>query len=366
MGTHKPRILHLAFEDYKKPGSGGGAIRTREINQRLATDFDITVLTSRYKGCKTRTENGVTYKHIGLRLGNFGSMLSYFAAIPFALFRHKADLIIEDFAAPISSMLLPLWTRRPHIAVVQWLNAREKSQQYHLPFWIFEYFGLKLHKNYIAVSNDLKAQIKAANPKAKVTVIGNGIDSELFNQPISENRKDILYIGRIERAQKGIDILLEAYAEIALTTSDKLLIAGDGNDVEWLKQRIIELKLEYQVILLGRLGGIEKANALSSAKVVAMPSRFETFGIVAVEALACGTPVVAFDIPCLREVVPTDLGSVVPTFEVSAYAKQLSQYIDSKNFNQEIARKRRDFALQYNWDDIAHTQADVFNNMIGH
>lgn len=358
--SDKPRVLHLGFQDFRQPGSGGGAVRTHEINRRLAPDFDVTVLTTRYADSQDRVEDGVRYVHVGRAWGYFGSILTYFGAVPFALRKHRADLVVEDFAAPFSSCLSPLWTRRKMVAMVQWLNAREKSRQYHLPFWLVEKWGLRLHHRYIAVSSDLADKIRLGSAGADVTVIANGVPAESFGIELHQPRRDVLFVGRLEREQKGLDLLLEAYAQIATLTADNLLIMGDGPDETWLRGRIAELGLTERVQLLGRREGADKDAALATARVVAMPSRFETFGMVAVEALAAGAPVVAFDIPCLQEVVPPELGALVPAFDVAALGAALL----AADSSPELEERRRAFARRYDWDCLAVEQGRVYTALL--
>ncbi|MDR0359572.1 MAG: hypothetical protein LBJ87_08940, partial [bacterium] len=94
------RILHLAFDDVHRPGSGGGAIRNHEINRRLAQRHEVTAVTVTYPGCRERIEGGVRYVQAGRRLGYFGSILTYFAAMPLVIWKHRSDLVVEDFVAP--------------------------------------------------------------------------------------------------------------------------------------------------------------------------------------------------------------------------------------------------------------------------
>ena len=98
--------------------------------------------------------------------------------------------------------------------------------------------------------------------------------------------------------------------------------------------------------------GAAKFALLGSARVVAVPSRFETFGIVALEAAATGAPVVAFDIDCLREVVPDACGRRVPPFDVDAYADALvATYRDTALVSDDA--ERRAFARGFDWDAAA-------------
>jgi len=203
------RIVHLAFEDWRKPGSGGGAVRTREVNERLARRHDLTVLVTRYRGARERVEGGVRYVPVGLPLGYWGGILSYFVFLPFSARRRGADLLVEDFAAPIGSVLAQLWIRRPLVAVVQWLNAEEKARQYHLPFHLVQARGVRRHCRFIAMSGDLAARLRATNPAAQITVIPNGVPAAAFTVTAPRGN-DVLFLGRLEIAQKGLDLLLSA------------------------------------------------------------------------------------------------------------------------------------------------------------
>jgi len=353
------RILHLAFDDPHRPGSGGGAVRNHEINRRLAARHDVTAVTVSYPGARERLEDGVHYVQAGLPLGYFGAILTYFAAMPFVLGRHRSDLVVEDFAAPFGSWLAPLWTRRPVIGQVQWLAAREKSRQYRLPFFVFERWGVRVHRTLIAVSNDLAARLRGLNPDADVVVLPNGLDDGIW-QVGSRRRRDAVYLGRLEIAGKGLDMLLQAFASIADRTDARLLIAGDGPDQGTLSRMIETMGLGRRVRLLGRVTGRRRFELLANAQIVCMPTRYETFGLVALEALGCGTPVVAFDIPCLRELLSPATAVTVPAFRVDAYAEALEQLLTDPERCRQMGERGREAARGFDWDGIAERQEQVY------
>jgi glycogen synthase len=359
-GSTRLRILHLAFEDHRRPGSGGGAARTHEINRRLARRHDIRVVTSSYPGCAERIEDGVHYVQIGLPLGYVGSILTYFMALPAAVWRHPSDLVVEDFAAPFSSALVPLWTRRPVVGMVQWLFAREKSRQYRLPFFLVEEVGVRLHRRMIAVSADLADRLRGMNPRARIDVVPNGVDGEMRGCRSSRTREHLLYLGRIEIAQKGLDMLLRAYAAVAPLTTADLVIAGDGPDREAVHALSAQLGVASRVRFLGRVSGTAKREALSSALLVCMPSRYETFGMVALEALACGTAVLAFDIPCLREIVSPRCGVLVPAFDEQALASSMRTMLGQPQALRTMGEAGLETAAGFDWDDLAARQETIY------
>ncbi|NMO92530.1 glycosyltransferase family 4 protein [Actinomycetospora sp. TBRC 11914] len=385
-------VLHLAFEDPAMPGSGGGALRTAEIDRRLAAaGHHVTVLTGRYPGATDRVERHGTgsvswvHPHVGRGRTRLTRLLPYMAAAFLAARRAgrrrpgddtgpgPVDLVVEDFFAPISSMAIPAWTRVPVVGVVQWLNAREKARQYHVPVHWVERWGVRTHRRIVAVSHGVGAATQALTPRAEVAVIGNGVDPVAFTvapRPVDE-RADVVFVGRLEIAQKGLDLLLDAWALAAPRLEGDLLLAGAGPDEAALRERAAELGITDRVRFLGWVAGRDKAELVAGARVAAVPSRFETFGIVAAEALAVGTPVVAYDIDCLREVVPAEGGVLVPRdgptddgFDVAAYAAALVSVAGDDPWRAVVCRRGPEMARVHDWDTLAATQDAFYRRVV--
>jgi glycosyltransferase involved in cell wall biosynthesis len=358
------RILHLAFEDPRRPGSGGGSVRTREVNRRLAARHEITAVTAKFPGWRDRTEDGVRYLHAGVEAGYVASVASYFLALPWLARRLDYDLLVEDFGAPISSALAPWWSKAPCVAMVQWLFAREMARKYHLPVHLVERLGVRSHRCMIALSEDLAARLRAANPGAQVEVIPEGVDPQAF-EAVAERRPAAVYLGRLDIHQKGLDHLVDAFAMAAPSTTARLVIAGDGPDRDALVERCRRLGIGRRVEFPGRLEGAAKFALLASAQVVCMPSRYEAFGIVAVEALACGTPVLASDIDCLRQVVPPGAGRLLPAGDAAAYAAALVELLERPEACLAMGERGRRFARRFDWDEIAAHQEEVYLRAAG-
>jgi glycosyltransferase involved in cell wall biosynthesis/O-antigen/teichoic acid export membrane protein len=363
VSQERPRILHLAFEDPARPWAGGGSVRTEEIDRRLAGHFRVTVVCARYPGSRPRVENGVRYVHIGVPGGQRINLLSYFAMLPWALLRYPSDLVVEDFAAPFSSVAVPWLTSRPVIGMVQWLFAQEKSAQYRLPFHLVERIGLASHRNLVAVSEDLAIVLRRRNPRARVLVAENGLPDEAFATR-ERQRRDILFLGRLEIAQKGLDILIQAFADIAEGTAAALVIAGSGPDEARLRVLASSLGVAERVTFAGHVPPADRFDLLASAELVAMPSRYETFGMVAAEALAVGTPVVAFDIPCLRSVVSAEGGVLVPPFDSDAFAAALTDLLHDEARKERLGQAGPDVVRHLRWDAVAERQRDFFAEVL--
>jgi glycosyltransferase involved in cell wall biosynthesis len=290
-------------------------------------------------------------------------MLSYFAGLPWALVRYPGDLVVEDFAAPFSSVAVPWLTGRPVIGVVQWLFAQQKSSEYRLPFHLVERVGLASHRHLVAVSEDLAAELHHRNPRARVLVIQNGLPDEAFLSR-DKPRSGILYLGRLEIAQKGIDLLVQAFALVAWSTGRTLMIAGSGPDEAKVRGLADSLGIGDRVVFLGHVAAADRFDLLASAELVAMPSRYETFGMVAAEALAVGTPVVAFDIPCLRSILSSSSGVLVPPFDTDAFAAALVRVLDNDQLKSRLGDVGKATVDHLRWDGIASVQENMYARIL--
>lgn len=372
------RVLHLGFEDPTRPGAGGGSRRTHEVNRRLVADgVHVTVLCAAYPGARTHCSDGVEYRPLGRRvLGRrvrgrevhpFLAQLGYFALVVSTLWwqvrRHHPDVVVEDFAAPFSSVAVPRLTRVPVVGVVQWLFAAQKSKRYHLPFLRVESFGVASHHHLVAVSHDLAAELRERNPRAEIIAVPNGVEPrpepgpEVLPRPA---RTQLVYLGRLEIDQKGLDLLLEAYGRVADRVNADLWLAGDGPDTPRVRELARRHGVADRVHLLGSIHGSRRFDLLAEARLVLIPSRYETFGMVAAEALSVGSPVLAFDIPCLAELVTPAVGRVVPAGDVAAYADALAALAGDPDTCRELGAAGPASVAHLDWDRIATEQLAVY------
>lgn len=362
------RILHIDPDDMDNPLSGGGPIRTYQIYRRLAARHEITVLTPTFPGSTPeKIRDGIRYLRLGRRVRNHGSShhITFFFALPAAIRRHRYDLLVEDFMPPASVTLNPLFSRAPVVASVQWFYAETLSRQYHLPFHIGERHGLRLYRNFVVLSGQMRDLVASRTRGARIELIPNGIDDDsLFDLPITIG-DFVLYIGRVDLGQKGLDLLLEAYARVPEAIRLPLVIAGHGFEEDRVRALIERLGLGRWTQLVGRVDPAGRADLLARCRFVCVPSREETFGLVIVEACAAGKRVAAFDRPPMNEVAPAGPCLLARPFDVDAYAQALVTLLACDTAVMIAEGQRcRDWARGFRWDEIALQQERFYEQVV--
>lgn len=356
------KIAFTDIDNLKNPYWGGGqALATREIGKRLIKmGHSVIVYCSRYPGCQDYQEEGIIYKYIGVgtnypKLNN----LLYLLTLPFTVKNIKTDVIIEHFTAPISTCFTPLFTKIPVIGLSSFFAASNLQKKYKLNFSFIEKFGAKFYKYFIAMNKNYELKMKKLNPFIKSIVIPNGIDQRYFKLKTGE-KNYILYIGRIDVYNKGLDLLIRAFAQAAKTIKDDLYIAGSGNknDVNELKMLIDKYHLNKRIKLLGKVVGIKKDIFFSNTKFSIFPTRFESQGMSALESMAFSKPVICFDLPELKW-IKNDVAIKIKPFSIEDLAKEIIVLSADKEKRRVLGGRARREALKYNWEKTAR-QYDEF------
>lgn len=349
----KLHIIFLDFDDIKNPLLGAGQARaTFEVGSRLAKmGHKVTVICSKYPGCKDRKENGIYYRHTGI--GSRYIQLNnayYILSIPFTVKMLKADIIIECFTAPISTLFTPIFTKIPVIALPSMFNAAEFEKKYNLPFTKIERLGMKFYKYIMPYSEIDCAKAKKLNQNIEFRIVKQGVGDEYFNVRRT-NTKHVLFLSRFDIQQKGIDLLLKAFAKVKDKIGAPLVIAGHGPDERKIKKMIQELHLEDSVLIVGSAYGKKKKKLMSEALFVAFPSRHDELSLWALEALAAGLPIVCFDLP-EGKWLSSEVSLKAKQFSIKNYAEALLKATDKK-INIGMSIKARKFAKQFSWDKVA-------------
>ena len=197
--------------------------------------------------------------------------------------------------------------------------------------------------------------------KTAVQLVGTGLDLEAISKakPVNE-QIDVVYVGRLVKG-KNVNLLIEAIQVVlAYKPLTKCHIYGTGVEHKKLADQIKTLGLQGSVFLKGSLSEADQIySSIKSASVLVLPSEREGFGIVAAEALACGTPVVtvqAANNAAMALVNPGFNGSIV-ALEKSALAQAMLHWM---GMNQKI--QDPDIDKKYSWDSIAQRQIRLYQS----
>ena len=224
--------------------------------------------------------------------------------------------------------------------------------------------------------HDLLARYYDADP-ARMVSIPCGIDTDLFRPRdrdqcrralgIELDRPVLLWVGRLEKL-KGVDILIDAVAQLEDPEVLLLVVGGDEHGRE------LRAELEAQARAAGLGGSVRFSGAVphedlpawySAADVCVVPSYYESFGLVAVEAMACGTPVVASRVGGLVSTVTDGVnGYLIPWRCPEPFAEKLEVLIRNPELRANFARSARESVERFRWDEIARRMDDLYEDVI--
>ena len=207
---------------------------------------------------------------------------------------------------------------------------------------------------------------------SRIHVIPNGVDPTRFDAGSSrsvrtesepDDGRTILFVGRLVK-EKGVSNLLEAIKHLTGQGSQaNLLIVGDGPMREQLTREALDLDLDGSVHFTGFVDSSTLVSLYRSSDVCVVPSLHEPFGMVALEAMAAGTPAVVSDVGGLSEIVEDGItGIKVPPGDGRLLASALRRVLEDRSLAEQLSRNaNRQVRDSYGWDPIAETTMCVYN-----
>lgn len=183
-----------------------------------------------------------------------------------------------------------------------------------------------------------------------------------------DHQKVVLFVGRIDPL-KGLDRLIEALKHINGEQPPLLMVVGGDqhshSQMEALRKLAGELGIEHRVVFVGAVAQEKLPLFYSAADICVIPSYYESFGMVALESLACGTPVVAADIGGVRQIIRhSEIGQIASDNSALELARGLRQYLfRTKDRNKYIALRRAAIA-EFNWTNIADMILQEYRSLL--
>jgi glycosyltransferase involved in cell wall biosynthesis len=365
-------ILALNWEDLSNPQAGGAEVHLQEILKRIAQKgHQVTLLCSGWPGCEATEEVD------GIRIVRRGSRFNFNFVAPFALRalvkEKRWDAMIEDInKIPFYS---PLFHRLPLLVVIPHLFSDSVFKEINFVLGTYIYLSEKpiswLYRGFkfMVISDSTKEDlVRRGLPPDDIHVIHCGIDHQLYHADPSMEKEPVptvIYLGRLKK-YKSIDHLLSAFA---LTLNEipqaKLVIVGEGDYKANLIDLAQKLGITDKVEFTGFVDREEKVRRLQRAWVAVCPSLKEGWGLTNIEANACGTPVIASNVPGLKDsVVHEKTGILYEYGNVQQLSDHLNRILTDLDYREKLRQGGLAWAKKFHWDDAADRTFQLLEEIV--
>lgn len=352
------KILVFNWRCWKHPLAGGAEKYLYEISKRLVKrGHEITWFVSSFKGAKERElSEGIEIIRKG---GRFSVYLYAFWYYLRNLRKKGFDVIIDGINGV--PFFTPLYVRgAKKIAVIHhivgWKIFSKELRLYQAVLaWVAEklipilYFSVP----FITVSESGKKELKVR----KVSIVPNGVDELFFQSSEKSPNPVVIYLGRWKK-YKRLDLLLEAFKIVKKRVEDaELWLAGRG---DWKPKSIEGLKV------FGFVDERKKKELLSKAWVFVTPSEKEGWCITVIEANACGTPAIAYDVPGLRDsIVDGETGFLVKEDgDIEKLAEAIIRVLTDNKLRRRLSENAIKWARRFSWDKSAEEFERIIKGVI--
>ncbi|MGC8480100.1 MAG: glycosyltransferase family 4 protein [Acidimicrobiales bacterium] len=361
------RILVLNWRDRTHPRSGGAENYVYQLAQHWIEDgAEVSWLTQRPRGgAKHEVIEGIEYFRVGGRLTQYYRVpLKYLKSL-----RGKYDVIVDcENGIPFFS---PFFARVPQVLIVH--HVHQEIFRRHLPPGL-KHFAMALEAKLmpfayrkaqvVAVSNETRDDLLALGFSAdSVSVIKNGVvlpTSQRISMPKS-SVPSIVCMGRLVQ-QKSVDLLIKAAPILIEKLGDlRIDILGQGPERSKLERLAWSLGVASKVHFHGYVPSSYRDELLGRSWIAACPSAYEGWGLVCMEASAFGLPVVASDVPGLRESVRDgETGRLFPYGDAQVLANTIVELVNDASAREALGAAGRQWAGLHSW----RTSAERFYELL--
>ncbi len=365
------RILVLNWQDVTNKVGGGAEVHLHEIFRRLAArGHEVTLFCDHY--------DGAAHEEVldGIRIIREGSRNLFNFHVPWrycrCFRREQFDVVVDDINK--IPFYTPLYVRRPLVGIVHHFFGKHIYNEVGKIAGTYVYLAENLvHAVYrntpmAVVSESTRQEMIARGFRAEqLTIVPNCIDQH--NYPFAVGAKSavpmITYFGRVKR-YKSVDHVLRAFAKIAAEfPSAQVHIAGGGDFIPALRELAGTLGIVAQTTIHGYVTEEMKMRLLGESHVVVNPSVKEGWGIINIEANACGTPVISANVPGLRDSVKEGLsGLLYPWGDIDALAAHMRAVITDSALRTRLSEGAVQWARQFDWEKSADAMEELLKRTV--
>jgi glycosyltransferase involved in cell wall biosynthesis len=363
------KILVFNWQDIRNPLSGGAEVHLHRIFEVLASrGHEVTLFCSRFPGSLAEEwVNGIRVVRRGGRyLFNFRVAWRYLARYR----RQDFDVVVDDLNK--IPFFTPLFVRRPLVCIVHHLFGRSIFVEAILPFALYVHLMERLvpwayrRVPVAAVSLSTVADLQARGiPGTHLTIVPNCVDHSRYRNT-GEPKSDgplVGYLGRLKK-YKSIDHLVRAFAIVKAHLGEaRLVVLGEGDARVQLERLANELGIREAIRFAGFVDEDEKVRQLQRMHVVANPSAKEGWGLTVIEANACGVPVVASDVPGLRDSVRDgETGLLYDYGDIEQLAEKLLLVLRDEHLRTKLSQGAIAFANGFRWEQSADRMVELLES----
>jgi glycosyltransferase involved in cell wall biosynthesis len=366
------KIVHIL--GYYPPHLGGMEYRTKDLSEYFANKGHLVQVITSDIGCKV----GKLSSKKNLRIDYLKSFeFAHTPIMPSLLFKllflpkdSIVHLHISQAIMPEITYLVCKIRKLPYIAHIHLDIDASGSFGLLLPLYK-KHFLSRVIKNADAVSvltSDYKILIseKYDIPKNKITVIPNGTYFTVKNNTRKNLHTPIqlLFVGRLS-VQKNVPLLIKALhiCVYQYKLPLHLRIAGDGEKRMEITQLIKELKLERYVSLLGSVQPKDLTDIYATSDIFILPSLSESFGTVIIEAMASGIPVIATNIPAVKNIITNQVTGLLVNQNPKDVAKAIYQLSKNASLRKNIIANGLINIKKYSWETVANQYETIYRSI---
>jgi len=365
-------ILVMNWQDIKNPLGGGAEVHLHEVFKRIAAmGHGVTLYCSMFPGAKEKEFID------GIRVIREGSRNLFNFRVPFAYltrFRHESfDIVIDDINK--IPFYTPLFVRKPLIGISHHFFGASIFREFGIVSGSYVYVAEKLvdfvYKNtpMVTVSEStLNEFIQRGFDRSHFTLVPNCIDQMAYPFAVGEKnpRPTVAYFGRVKK-YKSVDHILQAFATVIKSVPNAdLHIIGGGDYIPALQHLARDLGIEARTTFFGYVSSEEKIRLLSHAHCVVNSSIKEGWGIINIEANACGTPVVSANVPGLRDSVKEGQSGLLYEYgNIAQLAAKITDVLTNETLCSTLSNGAVQWARQFDWSESAKVMAELCEKVIG-
>ncbi len=379
------RILIINHEF--PPVIAGGGIGTYRLAKNLAERHEVEIITS---SCKNESkyeerDNFKIYRVpvLGRKEFHIASEVSLVSFFILGLWKatilvrkKKYDVINTHFAIPsgLIGLIISKFFKIPHIPTIIGADIYDPTRSY--PWYIRALVRkmiailLKHADDVVAISGDTKKRaVQLYGIDRKINIICYGIPeiaipkAQRLHYNLKESDFAIISIGRLVK-RKGYQYLFEAIYRLK-NSSIKLLIIGEGEEKEKLEILANELRINSQIIFLGFVSEEEKNRYLSLADIFVLPSLHEGQGIVFLEAMYFGLPIITTDNGGQTDFLKENItGFLVPVKNVEKLAEKIRLLLTNEELRKNISDFNREYAKEFCDSNLAQQYENLFERVV--